>query len=436
MLISKETLVQPGSLLSGRRRINFGFHRLVPEVYSSYSKLQIHLDRRSSLSKALSAVLTAMLLVATTPGGTSDALAWGKHEQIRHLVTLPPIPDNPELNVPPPFLNQGDAKPSGLMLKGGVTLVVPKGTPLKLKLSSVPSTGLKMMDRDEDGNLLPAQLGQVITAKTTEDLFVADNKVIPAGTIFRGQVSRIYEPKRVGRPGALSLSFNEFQTPDGRKFAFHCEADNKIESTLKTKGKGLGTIAAHVAGGAATGALIAYQLFGLEQTIAMHGYNIAGGAAAGALGGMAVALLRKGRVAVLEPGDDLNMSIDCDLLMTAAVEPKPKKDPKLEGLDIDVITAKIIKDGLEGHCLRVDAYICNNTKYRLSSIDLYLEDDNGGRFPVCTSMEEEAEILFRIDPYSTKHVLFNFQVEFPKLKRKLVWLEHASQTILTKQPLP
>lgn len=388
------------------------------------------------MTKALSAVLTAMLLVATTPGGTSDALAWGKHEQIRHLVTLPPIPDNPELNVPPPFLNQSDTKPSGLMLKGGVTLVVPKGTPLKLKLSTVPSTGLKMMDRDEDGNLLPAQLGQVITAKTTEDLFVADNKVIPAGTIFRGQVSRIYEPKRVGRPGALSLSFNEFQTPDGRKFAFHCEADNKIESTLKTKGKGLGTIAAHVAGGAATGALIAYQLFGLEQTIAMHGYNIAGGAAAGALGGMAVALLRKGRVAVLEPGDDLNMSIDCDLLMTAAVEPKPKKDPKLEGLDIEVLTAKVIKDGLDGHCLRVDAYINNNTKYRLSSIDLYLEDDNGGRFPVCTSMEWDAEILFRVEPYTSKHILFNFQVEFPKLKRKLVWLEHASQTVLTKQPLP
>lgn len=389
------------------------------------------------MSKALSAALTAMLMVATVPGGTGEAWAKAKPEPIRHLVTLPLPPEHPELDVPPALLEQEkNSKQSGLMLKGGVTLVVPKGTPIKLKLATVPTTGLKMMDRDEDGNLLPAQLGQEITAKTTEDLFVADNKVLPAGTIFRGEVSRIYEPKRVGRPGALALSFNEFQTPDGRKFAFHCEADNRVESTWKTKGKGLGTIAAHMAGGAATGALIAYQLFGMEQTIAMHGYNIAGGAAAGALGGMAVALLRKGHVAVLEPGDDLNMSIDSDLLLTAAVDKQVRKDPKLEGLEIEVLTAKVIKDGLDGHCLRVDAYITNNTKYRLSSLDLFLEDDNGGRFPVCTSMEWDAEILFRVEPYSSKHVLFNFQVEFPKLKRKLVWLEHASQTVLTKQPLP
>lgn len=389
------------------------------------------------MSKALSAVLTAMLLVATTPGDIGAALAKPKPEPIRHLVTLPPPPDNPELDFPPALIeNKTNAKPSNLMLKGGVTLVVPKGTPIKLKLATVPTTGLKMWDRDEDGNLPPAELGQKITAKTTEDLFIADNKVLPAGTIFHGVVSRIYAPKRVGRPGSLALSFNEFQTPDGRKFAFHCEADNQIKSTWKTKGQGLGHIAAHMAGGAATGALIAYQLFGLEETIAMHGYNIAGGAAAGALGGIAVALLRKGHAAVLEPGDDLNMAIDSDLLLTAAVEHKQKKDPKLEGLDIEVLSAKVIKDGLDGHCLRVDAYITNNTKYRLSSLDLFLEDDNGGRFPVCTSMEWDAEILFRVEPYSMKHVLFNFQVEFPKLKRKLVWLEHSSQNVLTKQPLP
>ena len=389
------------------------------------------------MTKALSAVLTAMLLVATMPGGTSAAWSKPKHDEIRHLVTLPPPPENPELDIPPSVMQQlNSLKPGGFVLKGGVSLVVPKGTPIKLKLATVPSTGLKMMDRDEDGNLLPAQLGQLITAKTTEDLYVADNKVIPAGTVFRGQVSRIFPPRRVGRPGALSLSFNEFQTPDGRRFAFHCEADNQVQSTMKTKARGLGAIAAHMAGGAATGALITYQLFGLEQTIAMHGYNIAGGAAAGALGGVAVALLRKGKEAVLEPGDDLNMSIDSDLLMTAASEPKKKQDPKLQGLDIEVISTKVMKDGLDGHCLRVQATIYNNTKYRLSSLDLYLEDDNGGRYPVCTSLEEEAEILFRVEPYSTRHVLFNFQVEYPKLKRKLVWLEHASQTILTKQPLP
>lgn len=326
---------------------------------------------------------------------------------------------------------------SKLLLKGEVTYLVPKGTPIKLKLASVPTSGLKLFDRDMEGNLRPAQLGQEITAKITQDLYVEENKVIPEGTVFYGMVSRIHPPKRVGRPGSLELTFEYFKTPDGRKFAFHVEANNAKESTTKSKLKGLGIIAAHTAGGAVTGAIVAYQIFGLENTIAMHGYNIAGAAAGGALAGTVVALMRHGPEAVLEPGDDLNMEIDSDLLLPATTTPTKRKDVHLEGLDIEILKSKVLKDGLGGHILRLEAEISNNTPRRLNSIDLFLEDDNGSRFPISASGADwESELLFQVDPHTICRKTFYFQLEYPKLKRKLVWIDHESRQMLAKQPLP
>jgi hypothetical protein len=211
------------------------------------------------------------------------------------------------------------------LLKGQVSRTVPEGTPLKLKLATVPTHRISLLNRDMDGNLYPAKVGEEITAKTSEDLYVDDNKVIPEGTVFHGQVSKILPPRRVGRPGSLVLSFDSLTTPDGRKFAFRAQADNFKPSTLRTKAKGFGIICAHAAGGAIVGALVAYEIFGMQYTISMHGYNIAAGAGGGALLATGYAIMRRGPVACLEPGDDLHLRIDSDLLMPVAVEPKGKK---------------------------------------------------------------------------------------------------------------
>lgn len=320
----------------------------------------------------------------------------------------------------------------GTVLKGGVTVCVPKGTPIKLKIAQVPTNGMRMLDRDMDGKLHPARQGQSISAKTTEDIYVEDNKVIPSGTIFYGQVSKVIPPKRVGRPGSLVLSFDQFKLPDGRKFAFRAEANNARQSTGKSKAKGFGIIMAHAAGGAAVGAIIAYQIFGLSQTIAMHGYNIAGGAAAGALVGTTVALLRHGPQAVLEPGDDLNLEIDTDMLLPAATAPTPKPpDANIPGMEIEIKKTKCVKDGLDGHQMRVDMVVRNHTKRRLKSIDLYVVDDNGGHYGVVGDVDaENTTILFDVDPNSSKRVVCDFEYEFPKLKGKLVWIDQK-----TRQPL-
>lgn len=333
-----------------------------------------------------------------------------------------------------------DVKKSGtVMLKGGVNYLVPKGTPFKLKLATVPShgQGLKLLDRDLDGNLYPAKVGDIITARTSEDFFVDDNKVIPEGTVFHGRVSSIAPPRRVNRPGWLQIEFEGLTTPDGREFAFSAQADNFKKSTMKTKLKGLGYVASYTAGGAITGALVAYQLSGMHQTVAMHGYNIAAGAGAGALLATCYAVMKHGADATLEPGDDLNMSIDSDLLMPAAVEPIKKTAYNLKGVNIQVLKSKVIKDGLEGNLLRVEANIDNDSDKTLKSIDLFAEDTNGTRMPLVAGgdVDDSSVFLFTVEPHTKRHVVVNFLVEFPKMKRELVWLDHNSRQVCYRGPI-
>jgi hypothetical protein len=341
--------------------------------------------------------------------------------------------------------DESDAEPKVLstgaqktVLKGQVNYLVPQGTTIKLKLATVPTNGMHLADRDLDGKLFPAQVNQKITAKTTEDIYVDDNKVIPEGTIFEGHVSHIVPPKRLGRPGSIEIAFDALTTPDGRKFAFRAEADNIKESTFKSKSKGFGIIAAHAAGGAIVGALVAYQLTGLKETIALHGYNIAGGAAAGALLATGFAIMRRGPKAVLEPGDDLNMQTNTELLMPATVEPSLKKKDadNLPGLAVTIEQSKMMGDGLDGHLLRLDLVIDNNSPRRLNSIDLFVEDSNGNNHPVCSGAGDDDEFLFSVDPYSKKRMRLNFAIEFPKLKYQLVWLERNSRQICFREPIP
>lgn len=319
----------------------------------------------------------------------------------------------------------------GLMLKGEVDYCVPAGTPIKLKLATVPTSGLRLMDRDLEGNLRPAQLGQPITAKTTEDIYIDSNKVIPLGTTFYGYVSKLHAPRRLARPGHLEIKFEKLKLPDGRTFEFGIRADNYKPSTMKSKAKGLGRVLSYTGGGAAMGAIIAYQVSGLSQTISMHGYNIAAGAAVGAIAATTYAMMKKGKAAVLEPGDDLNMNIDADLLMPVSTRPTPKKAPRqLAGLEVAILKTKDSSDGLGGRLKRIDMQIDNNTKSMLKTIDFYLEDTNGNRAPVSASQDDEnSEMNVDIPPYSIEKLRLHFAMEYPKLKHRLIILDHNTRRV-------
>ena len=316
------------------------------------------------------------------------------------------------------------------LLKGEVNYLVPQGTPFHLKLASIPSNGMHLADRDLEGNLYPAKLGSEITAKTSEDIYVDDKNVIPEGTVFHGTVSKLLPPRTVNRKGWMQISFTHFVTPDGRKFSFSAQADNFKTSTAKTKLQGAGYLASHAAGGAIVGALAAWYVCGTHYTIAMHGYNIAGGAAAGALLATAYAVAKHGDHATLEPGDDFKMQLDTDLLMPAAVEAShAPKYVNREGIEIKIAHRRMEKDGLGGYLYRVDATIDNNTDEPLKSVDIFCKDDNEHMLPIIAGTEFDSEFLFEVEAHSQKHVIMNFQVEFPKVKRQLVCLDHDTRQI-------
>lgn len=323
------------------------------------------------------------------------------------------------------------------LLKAEVTYCVPKGTGIKLKLSSVPTQGMHLLDRDMDGKLHPAHVGDVITASTSEDIYVEDNRVIPAGTVFKGRVSAVKDPRRVQRPGWLEISFTELALPNGKRFAFSAEANNFKKATLKGVAKGTGMVAANAAGGAIVGALAAYQIVGgMRGSAACHYYNLAGGAAAGALIAAGHAIMKRGERATLEPGDDLNLSIDTDLLLPALAEPTKKvANLNLEGLSIEVGKTKVIKDGLDGHFIRMDVTIDNNSDRKLSAIDLYLRDTNGNKYPVGMGPGDDSEFLFTLEPYSSLQTKLFFATEYPKLKHELIWIDHRTRKVCFRQKL-
>jgi hypothetical protein len=181
---------------------------------------------------------------------------------------------------------------------------------------------------------------------------------------------------------------------------------------------------------------VAYQVCGLHTTISTHGLNIAGGAAGGALLATGYAIMKKGHAATLEPGDDLNLSLDADLLMPAAVEPAPKpKMANLRGLDFNVKKSKLIKDGLDGHLVRMDVSIVNRSNRTLRSIDLYLADSNGNMNPICSGPDEEDDPMFTLEPGTQKDARLFFEVKWPKLKRTIVWLNHETRQICYRQDL-
>lgn len=358
-------------------------------------------------------------------------------EEAKETIIAVPVPSGGAASTAAGSTTSAASAGGAPLLKGQVTYCVPSGTPIKLKLATIPIPQMKMDMRDEEGNLKPAQLGEIITAKTTEDIYVDDNKVIPEGTVFHGRVAKISAPRHVGRPGHLELSFDRFTTPDGKTFAFKAQANNFKESTNKSKLKGAGRIAAHAAGGAALGALVAYKMFGPEQTVAMHGYNIAGGAAIGAVGGIAWALWKRGPQAVLEPGDEFAMSIDMDMLIPAATAPTPKAPaPTLPGFKMEVVNKKVVKDGFGGHMMRVETWITNRSRKKLTSIDLFVQDDLGNRYPLTPDVEEDdLQDIFHINPMTIQKIKCSFQIEYPKLKHKLIWLDHHTHRIIMEQKL-
>lgn len=321
------------------------------------------------------------------------------------------------------------------LLKGEVTYLVPKGTPIKLKVAALPMWDMRLMNRDIDNNPRPAVAGQLISARVVDDIYVDENKVIPEGSVFYGKIDKVIDAKRMFKSGSVEISFTRLKLPNGKLYAFKATADNAPRPSIKRKLKNLKTVASYAAGGAIVGTIAAFALTGISPTIAMHGYNIAGGAAGGALLAGGYALLKKGTVARLEPGDTLNLNIDTNLLLPIAQAPKPKVLSKIKGLYLNASKVKVIDDGVNGKLLKLELTIVNKSDKTIKSIDMFIEDSNGNRCPLMQPLEDTSDYQFSIEPYTMEKLTLTFECEYPKLNQTLVILDHNTRTVCHEEKI-
>jgi type IV secretory pathway VirB10-like protein len=194
-----------------------------------------------------------------------------------------------------------DSASTGKVLQG-YARVVPSGTKFPI-----------VMDTAVDSDT--SQEGDEFSARTSEDLSIDGQTVVPAGSIIKGRIAALNAPRRLNRTGSVALKFDTITTPDNRQIPLvanlvarggvvHARrglkdiAIDATEFTLPSvAGLGIGLIAGTKSSsiGAGGGAVI--------------------GAGVGVVVGMAILLAKKGKKVDVRPGDELKVELAEDLRM-------------------------------------------------------------------------------------------------------------------------
>ena len=161
------------------------------------------------------------------------------------------------------------------------------------------------VDQVIDGNITIE--GDEFFAKVTGDVG-KNGVVLPKGTVAHGIITQSQDAKRLGRDGYVSMKFDYLVTPDGRKIPIEGGVSTKLHP-VKALGKIVATDVGYTTVGGIAGGWFALNTLGLEAAIASQGYTVAGGAAIGGTIGLAMSLYRKGKNALIAPGDQIKIRL-------------------------------------------------------------------------------------------------------------------------------
>ncbi len=199
----------------------------------------------------------------------------------------------------------GDAanQAAGNKVLQGYVRVVPSGTKIPI-----------IMDTAVDSDT--SQEGDEFSARTSEDLTIDGNTVVPAGSIIKGRIATLNAPKHLIRNGSVALKFDTVTTPDNRQIPLvanlvarggvvHAKRglkdvaiDAGVFALPTAIGLGIGVIAGHSSG----------------SSVSPGGAALIG-AGVGAAVGLAVLLAKKGKKVDVRPGDELRIELAEDLHM-------------------------------------------------------------------------------------------------------------------------
>lgn len=163
-----------------------------------------------------------------------------------------------------------------------VMVTIPAGTSLSVNLPEPLSSET-------------AAVGDKVRATLKSALIVGDRVVFPAGSAVEGNVSDVKSAKKGFKDtgGALSLKFNRIVAPDGHSASISA---GFTKLATGSAGKKAGIIGGSAVGGALLGKVL--------------GKDAKGGALIGGAVGTAVAGSTKGREAMIQPEEDIQVGLE------------------------------------------------------------------------------------------------------------------------------
>ena len=218
--------------------------------------------------------------------------------------------------------------------------------------------------------------GDEFFAEVSQDVLSGSGVLLPKGTIAHGTIRNIIEPKRMGRNGAIELSFDYLITPDGREIPIEGGMTSKL-NPAQTTAKVVGESVVSTAIGGVTGAVAAVELAGIEGAIVSHGYTVLGGAAIGGVIALGISLFRKGENVLIAPGDEIKVHIKSSEPIQVMTQESVRQDEiKYEGLDVQINDIFLEKDPFDNlNTITLDLIIKNNSQTDFSSFDIEMIND-------------------------------------------------------------
>lgn len=306
-----------------------------------------------------------------------------------------------------PTVNTGDVR------------VVPPGAELELFLSTEIEAG-ETVEGDE------------FFGKISKDVLVDGRVVIPRGTVLHGVLIAMEEPKRAGRNGYINTHFDYLITPDGRKVPIEGDSSTR-DSKGKAAAKVVGRAAGYTAIGGVMGTLMALQFGGLAAAAASHGTTLADGAAIGGATGLTIAMLKKGKSVMLQPGAEMHVKLGEPLkLPTMTMPDETAEDFSIAGLNVKVEGMRIDRrpsGGVGEITLALD--ILNETVNTFSTFEIGLEDDLGNVF-FPSPLADMGMSSGKIKPSDHFKSKISFSVDNVRSRYKLVFFKPYSREALAK----
>jgi len=181
--------------------------------------------------------------------------------------------------------------PSASKAAAVARLTIPQGTEVHVTLSTPVGSET-------------SQVGDSLTATTTNDILVGGKVAVPAGSTIRGRVAEVI-PGTKGmkiseKGGSVVLAFDRVTTPRGDSEPLSASLTSMASSTGKTAG---------IIGGSAAGGALLGKILGGGTKDAAIGAVVGGGI------GTAIAAGTKGKELKIPAGTDLTLTLDQPLKM-------------------------------------------------------------------------------------------------------------------------